>query len=180
MKAFDELVAEADSRAFEGWDFSFLRERLVENATPWDYRAIVTKLLIQVHSLVDLGTGGGELLSSLSPLPKMTLVTEGYPPNVSMAKRRLRPLDIEIIETFCDDNSAQTRRGALPFRDGPIDLVIDRHESFIADEVFRVLKPSGSFVTQQVGTANYPELNLALGVSQYDTSMGPKRSGQTD
>jgi len=29
--------------------------------------------------------------------------------------------------------------------------VINRHESFSASEVFRVLKPGGIFVTQQVG-----------------------------
>lgn len=123
----------------------------------------------EADSLVDLGTGGGELLSSLSPLPRRTFATEGYLPNVRVARRRLQPLGVEVIQTHCDDNNMLPQRGALPFRDGCIDLVIDRHESFIAREVFRVLKPSGRFVTQQVGDSNFPELNEALGARKSPT-----------
>ena len=163
MKPFEELIAEGESRPFEGWDFSYLHGRLVESSTPWDYRQVVSEHLPKARSLLDLGTGGGELLSSLHPLPIHTFATEGYPPNVPVAKRRLQPLGIELVETFCDDNTMLPQRGALPFRDRSIDLVIDRHESFIATEVFRVLGRSGRFVTQQVGDSNYPELNAALG-----------------
>ena len=42
-------------------------------------------------------------------------------------------------------------------------MVINRHESFVAREVYRVLKRGGVFMTQQVGSANYPELNEFLG-----------------
>ena len=136
---------------------------------PWDYSKIVTELLPAVDSLLDIGTGGGELLASLRPLPMRTFATEGYPRNLRLAKHRLQPLGIEIVETFCDDNSRMPQRGALPFRDSSIDLVIDRHESFIATEIFRILNPSGRFVTQQVGGANYPELNTALGVGESAT-----------
>ena len=169
LKSFDELIAEAESQSFEGWDFAYLRRRLVESPTPWDYQRIVTELLPGVDSLVDLGTGGGELLASLRSLPRRTFATEGYPPNVLVAKRRLQPIGVEVVETQCDDNNKQTQSGALPFKDASMDLVIDRHESFIASEVFRVLKPSGRFVTQQVGGSNYPELNAALGVTESPT-----------
>jgi SAM-dependent methyltransferase len=39
--------------------------------------------------------------------------------------------------------------GRLPFRTGAFDLVSNRHESFRAGEVARVLRPGGIFLTQQ-------------------------------
>ncbi|MHB1909367.1 MAG: class I SAM-dependent methyltransferase [Nitrososphaerales archaeon] len=172
MKPFDELIAEAESLPFEGWDFSCLAGRLVESPAPWDYQKIVSGLLPGVDSLLDLGTGGGELLSSFAPFPHYTVATEGYPPNVSVAKRKLQPLGMEVIETYCDDNDKLPQRGALPFRNSSIDLIVNRHESFIASEVFRVLKPSGRFVTQQVGGSYSPELREAFGVTESTTLTG--------
>jgi len=166
------LAAEAESRQFEGWDFAYLEGRLTEELCPWDYRAIVAELLLNTESLLDLGTGGGELLASLRPLPHLTLATEGYRPNLPVAKRTLNPLGVQVVETYCDDNERLPQRGALPFRDDSIGLVIDRHESFIAKEVSRVLEPFGCFVTQQVGGENYPELNSALGVAEAPTRPG--------
>lgn len=166
MKSFERLVRDAESRRFSGWDFSYLQGRLVESPTPWDYVAIVTDLLGGATSVVDIGTGGGELLSSLRPLPRNTLATEGYPPNIPVALRRLKPLGVEVIEACSDDNDMLPQRGGLPLRDLSVDLVIDRHEAFIASEVFRVLKPLGRFVTQQAGAAEFPELNSVLGAER--------------
>jgi hypothetical protein len=67
-----------------------------------------------------MGTGGGEALSGLVPRPPRTVATEAWPPNVPVAARRLRPLDIPVVqdegaaENFAQDAS----RGRLPFRDG--------------------------------------------------------------
>jgi len=160
------MIAEAESAKFESWDFGYLQGRLVESPTPWNYRSIIRDLLAATDSLVDIGTGGGELLASLHPLPKNSFATEGYPPNVSLAKRRLQPLGVGVVETYCDDNTTLPQRGALPFKDCSIGLVINRHESFVAAEVSRILRPLGRFVTQQVGDSNYPELNAALGVDE--------------
>ena len=110
-------------------------------------------------------------MASLGPLPKFSFAAEGYQPNILVAKRRLRPLGVQVVETFCDDNTVRPQRGALPFKDASIDLVTDRHESFVASEVFRILKPRGRFVTQQVGDSNYPELNDALGAKPHSMPM---------
>lgn len=39
---------------------------------------------------------GGEFLSSLSPLPKYTCATEGYEPNIIIARNRLEPLGVKV------------------------------------------------------------------------------------
>jgi len=63
---FDYLVSEA-SKKFEGWDFSYLEStgRVQEFPLSWNYRNEVTIRLLEASSLLDMGTGGGEFLSSL-------------------------------------------------------------------------------------------------------------------
>ncbi len=147
---FETLVDEAQRRSFSGWDFSYLAGRYLEEKPSWDYRALVLERMTGVQSMLDLGTGGGEFLSSLQPLPKETFATEAYPPNVPIARRRLEPLGAKLLKISVDND--------LPFEDGFFDLVIDRHESFDAREVFRISKPGALFLTQQVGPQNNKEI----------------------
>ena len=50
----------------------------------------------------------------------------------------------------------------LPLPDEKFDLVINRHESYDLAEVWRILKPGGLFLTQQVGSRNCVQLNQFL------------------
>ena len=57
------------------------------------------------------------------------------------------------------------RRGRLPFRDGSLaSEYSNRHESFCALEVSRVLAPGGTFVTQQVDYHDNDDLVQILGI----------------
>lgn len=75
---FDALMEEAATHRFEGWDFSFLGERAGLEAPAWDYRERVLRLFRAAGTVMDIGTGGGEFLSSLSPLPHLTVATDGW------------------------------------------------------------------------------------------------------
>ena|SRR2546426_6742980 len=175
---FERLIAEAQSQKFSGWDFSWLKDRLIAETPPWDYKHEVAREFPRVKSLLDLGTGGGEFLSSLRPLPERTYVTEGYPPNAAIARDRLKPLGVDVIRTYAEDNTMKPQAGALPFRTESMDMVIDRHESFVASEVYRVLKKGGTFLTQQAGSANYPELNEFLGAPKAEAVWDLQRARQ--
>jgi len=48
--------------------------------------------------------------------------------------------------------------GPLPFADGSLDVVLDRHESYDAREVARVLAPGGRLLTQQVDGESLADL----------------------
>lgn len=148
-------LREEAARPVEGWDFSYLAGRMCEDAPPWEYRQVVTAALYGSGSLLDLGTGGGEFLSSLGPLPGLTCATEGYAPNLPVARRRLEPLGIAVSEVGDDCR--------LPYPDGTFDLVISRHEAYDPREVRRVLRPGGHFITQQVGGTYLLGLNRLLG-----------------
>jgi SAM-dependent methyltransferase len=75
---------------------------------------------------------------------------------VPIARDRLGPLGIEVVAVDgAPDNVDQDEPvsgGDLPFADGTFHLVVNRHESYLAREVHRVLVPDGVFVTQQVGS----------------------------
>jgi SAM-dependent methyltransferase len=153
-EVFEKLVDEAWKHEFLGWDFSFVSGRIVEAPLTWDYRKIALERIPNAKSLLDQDTGGGEFLSSLRPLPPGTCATEGYPPNVPVAKERLEPLGVKVFNTHA---AVQ-----LPFDDNTFDLVINRHGGILASEIRRILKPGGRFITEQVGDRNCIRLNEAL------------------
>src|SRR5712692_8615791 len=87
------------NHSFAGWDFSYLNGRLEEIGSvgdTWEYAEKVKVAFSTAQSLLDMGTGGGELLSSLQPLPPHTCATEGYAPNVPIARQRLEPLGVQV------------------------------------------------------------------------------------
>ena len=134
-----------------GWDFSHISGRYeVGQDLPWDYGAIVRQYLSPEAKLLDIDTGGGEFLLSLKHPCENTSATEGYPPNVELCRSVLVPLGIDFRE------AADVSR--LPFGDDSFDIVINRHGDFLEKELFRILKPGGVFVTQQVGAENEREL----------------------
>lgn len=148
---FERLISEALEQEFSGWDFHYIAERWKERPLSWDYAQIVRNHIKPEIHLLDMDTGGGEVLSSLQPLPRNTFATEGYPPNVPVAKSRLEPLGVEVVRVYGDD--------PFPFENGLFNLVTNRHGSFIETELHRILKPGGFFITQQVGGENNFELN---------------------
>ena len=133
-----------------GWDFSHLDGRMEEEQTPWCLREEIRSRLTPEMQLLDMDTGGGEFLRSLGHPPRQTAATEGYPPNIALCTAQLIPAGIDF--------RAAESGGALPFADASFDVVTNRHGSYDAREVFRVLKPGGYFITQQVGAENDREL----------------------
>ena len=159
---FNFLVDDANA-PFSGWDFSHITStgRMVEAPLTWSYASILLRELRNTPSLLDIDTGGGEYLSSLQPLPSYTCATEGYIPNVPIARERLEPLGVKVYETEAKGNNT------LPFADNQFDLVINRHGSYSAREVSRILKPGCQFITQQVGGSNNNDLNLLFNAPLY-------------
>ncbi len=167
MPTFDELISEAVSAPFSGWDFSWLASRSMPGSLPWSYSRELARRAEAASSMLDMGTGGGERLSRLSPRPQKTVATEAWPPNVPVAAARLRPLGIPVVQDEgAPDNVDQDGgdRGRLPFSDGAFTLVANRHEAFLAAEVNRVLSPGGTFITQQVDFHSDDDLYRLLGL----------------
>lgn len=153
---FDELKEYWESEEklahIKGWDFSHIDDRFTseEDCLPWNYTAVINKYRRETDRLLDIDTGGGEFLLSLGHPKEHTTATEGFPPNVELCRRKFAELGVTFHE--------MTDYAKMPFPDKSFDIVINRHGSFDSEEIFRVLKPNGIFVTQQVGEDNDREL----------------------
>ena len=142
----------------QGWDFSHIDGRWDSPGPPWDYRAIVKSYLKNTDILLDMGTGGGEILLTIGHPHENTYVTETYVPNFELCENVLSPLGITVIQTYNDE----TRLGKLPFQNNFFDFIINRQEYFDLQEVDRILKRGGYFITQQIGNENNFELKQRL------------------
>ena len=143
---YEESIAQ-----IHGWDFSHIEERYQEeDDLPWDYKTLVQKYVRPEDRLLDIDTGGGEFLRSIGHSYELTSVTEGYAPNLELCRETLSPLGIDVREWQEGE--------PLPFADGSMDIILNRHGSFEVREIQRVLRPGGIFLTQQVGEDNDREL----------------------
>lgn len=145
------------SKPFSGWDFSHITDtdRVRADLLSWSYGSMAKQLIRSATSMLDMGTGGGEYLSRLRPLPPSVFATEGYKPNVAIAQKRLEPLGVKVVAIDDDTN--------LPFQDHQFDLILNKHESYSPKEVRRMIKAHGVFLTQQVGGMDCRGINEALG-----------------
>jgi SAM-dependent methyltransferase len=143
----------AQARRLEGWTLAHAPQPLGA-PPPWDYEQRARTLAEQARTLLDLGTGGGEVLSRI--LPSFTgraVATEEWVRNAPVAARLLRPLGANVIRADSYD---------LPFGPAGFDLVLDRHEALRPAEVARVLAPGGTVLTQQIHPDWYGELRAAF------------------
>jgi len=141
-----KIWKEEEEAAFQGWDFSRINPYIKEEPLTWDYKGIILKHLKPHMRLLDMGTGGGEFLLTLNHPHKNTFVTEGYEPNYQLCLEKLAPLGITVKP--CSDGAA------LPYDDNFFDIIINRHESYLVEDIYRLLKPGGLIITQQVGGDN--------------------------
>jgi SAM-dependent methyltransferase len=165
---YTKLVNDAVHAVFEGWDFSFIRERMIESSVHWSYGDIAQEKLEHADSAVDMGTGGGEFIAALPKLPPHMFATEQYEPNVSVARERLEPLGVEVL--YLEEETEPPFSRTIPLESNSIDVVINRHESYTPSELRRILRRGGTFVSQQVGSLN--ELTLKQFFEQTGVYVG--------
>jgi SAM-dependent methyltransferase len=167
MPSFEHLIAEGAAVPTEGWDFSWFEGRASEERPPWGYARMLGELMTALAAVpgaaaLDLQTGGGEVLASVPAAPAILVATECWPPNVEVARQTLAPLRARVVPMASELDD-------LPFADGRFDLVTSRHPVAVRwDEVARVLRPGGTYFSQDVGDGSVRELTEFM--------MGPQPS----
>ncbi|SFF46414.1 class I SAM-dependent methyltransferase [Streptomyces mirabilis] len=150
-RTFEALVDEGVAAPVEGWDFSWFEGRATEERPSWGYARAMGERLARASAALDIQTGGGEVLASAPTLPPLVVATEGWPPNVAKATALLHPRGAVVV--------ASPEDAPLPFADGAFDLVTSRHPVTTHwTEIARVLRPGGTYFSQQVGPASVFEL----------------------
>jgi hypothetical protein len=144
---FDDLIAEGDAVPVEGWDFSWFEGRATEERTSWNYTGRLAAVYADAQSVLDIQTGGGEVLAGVlgrvDVRPSTIAATESWLPNLRLAQRALAPFD-GCVEHVPND-------ARLPFADATFDVVSSRHPNWMPwGEVARVLAPGGLTISQQV------------------------------
>lgn len=155
VRSFEELVDEGAAAPVDGWDFSWLEGRATEERPSWGYQRLLASRLARASAVLDLQTGGGEVVAGAADLaggaPPLVAATESWGPNLARASERLRPLGGAVV--------AAADEGPLPFADGVFDLVSCRHPTTVPwGGVARVLRPGGTYLAQHVGPASVFEL----------------------
>jgi SAM-dependent methyltransferase len=151
MRSFDDLLAEAAAVDVTGWDFSWFDGRATEERPPWGYQRLLADRLVRARASLDVQTGGGEVLGGVEALPPTAVATEGWPPNVEAATRRLHPRGVVVV--------AAPEQPPWPFAGDAFDLVTSRHPATVWwPEIARVLCPGGTYLAQHVGAESAFEL----------------------
>ncbi len=136
----------------EGSELEFEPEPLVPGP-PWDYEVLAQRLSFRASSVLDLGTGGGEVLARiLSESTCRAIATEWWHVNAPVASRRFG----QRVHV------ARASSLELPFPSASFDLVLSRHEEISPKEVTRVLVPGGRFLTQQMISDLWHELRAVF------------------
>ena len=126
--------------------------------------------MARATAALDIETGGGEVLATVAPRPPLLVATESWPPNVAIARDRLRPLGVHVV--------AVADAPTLPFAAASFDLVVSRHPVVVLwEEIARVLRPGGTYLSQQIGAGTNRELTeFMMGPRPVNPSRSPERA----
>jgi SAM-dependent methyltransferase len=161
---YEELVAEGAAVPLQGYDFSWFEGRATEERPPWGYARLMGERMAHAEAALDLETGGGEVLATVTRPPALLVATEGWRSNVEAARERLRPLGVQVV--------AAEDSPPLPFADASFDLVVSRLPVVVLwGEIARMLRPGGTYLSQQVGPGTNRELTEFL--------LGPRPVNQS-
>lgn len=140
----DYLVRIADSVGTGGgWDFIY--RGTTREPVPWHYSDIVQRYLSPTDVVLDTGTGTGEYLLSLASHFSRGVGIDVDRRKIEAARARLsRGLEKKL-------SFQQMSVDELKFPDEWFDVVLNRHAIVNAEQIARVLRPGGLFLTEQIG-----------------------------
>lgn len=123
-------------------------EQLMQKSLPnYDTHTITSQYMQDDKHVAIVSVDGGEFTSQYNYLPPITYAVEL---NANNAKEVLEPRGIKV--------TSLTSQGKMPFKDEKIDVVINELCNYDKFEMYRILKPDGYLIVDQVGSENYKEI----------------------
>lgn len=143
----------------QGWDFS--RVQAVEEGATWDYRDLVRQYLLPESVALDLGTGGGEVFLEFAGNLDRAYGIDQSPDRLAAARRNRERSGARQFSFMLMDAAAL----AFPVRS--LDIVLASFAAYGPQEVYRVLRPGGVFITQQIGDDDTANIFETFGWGSY-------------
>jgi len=153
LKELKRIAASVGER--QGWDFSRVRDE--RDPVPWDYVDVVRRYLRPSDRVLDVGTGGGEKFLALATHFGTGIGVDASTDMIRMALKNKSSSQTNNV-SFEVMNAK-----ALEFTNAEFDVVLNRHCTVDVRESYRVLRPGGFFITQQVGARNTQNICALFG-----------------
>ncbi|OKP91525.1 SAM-dependent methyltransferase [Paenibacillus sp. P3E] len=141
-----------------GWDFSKLQ--VTSEGIEWNFYEEVIRRSKGTDVLLDVGTGGGENVLSIASSFHSVFGIDISSGMMETAKSNLNKANVSNVEF------KQMSSDHLEFSFDSIDVVSCCHAPFFSNEVAKVLKNGGTFLTQQVSEGDKLDLKNAFGRGQ--------------
>lgn len=123
-------------------------DQLMQQSIPlYDTHELTKPYLQDDKHVAIVSVDGGDFTSQYESLPPITYSVELNP---TQAKDKLEEKGIKV--------TSLTQQGKMPFKDEKIDVIINELANYDKFEMYRVLKPSGYLIIDQVGSENYKEI----------------------
>lgn len=123
-------------------------EHMMQQSIPnYDTHDITQQYLQDDKHVAIVSVDGGEFTSQYDYLPPITYSVEL---NTSKAKETLEERGVKV--------TSLTTQGKMPFKDEKIDVVVNELCNYDKFEMYRILKPNGYLIVDQVGSENYKEI----------------------
>lgn len=148
-----------------GWDFSNMKFDVVDNSK-FQYFDEINKNILPTTVLLDIGTGGGEKLINL--ISNNCLMKIGTDFSKEMVNTAIHNITKESnnVKFFEMDSES------ILFPSEFFDIICARHTPFNVEEIYRVLKSKGIFISEQVDEDDCLELKRIFGRGQgYDSKI---------
>jgi len=153
------------SKNLSGWDFSSLN--VSEKGPRTNYMNIVRKYSGLNKTLLDIGTGGGEIVLKLAQNFKECMAFDKNLKKIQTAKKNLKNSGFDNVKFFVADSDK------INIENRSFDVIICRHAPFNPEEVLRLLKSGEIFITQQVSEGDKKNFKKLFGRGQcFDIPSG--------
>ncbi len=121
-----------------------LMQQTMPNYNP---HQVIASYFKEENHVAFVSVDGGEFVNQFDYLPPITYVVEG---NVNKANETLANKGVKVTTV--------TQNGKMPFKDEKIDVIVNELANYDKFEMYRVLKPGGYFIVDQMGSDNYKEI----------------------
>lgn len=147
-----------------GWNFSQVKK--VAEGVEWDFFKEVAQRCKKSDLLLDIGTGGGEAVLSMSDAALLLIGIDLSTGMIETAKQNVANSNKTNVRFIHMDAES------LQLPQNFINVVSCRHSPFSAAEIARVLVTDGVFLTQQVSEDDKKNITHAFGRGQKSVEDG--------